>query len=224
MPPIKKNNALAHVRSKVDVPDLVEKRRAQFIDAAIELFGQRGYHVTTIRDIAQVAGVSIGLIYQYVEDKEDILFLALMQVLDQYIQEIPPAVARATNPIEKIDAAVSAYIHIIDKNVNATVLAYRETKSLRKERRTLIQQKELESNALIAECLMESIADGSMKAETDVEMLTYQIVMFSHAWALKSWRFRPLMTVHQYIERGLRLILPSVLTAKGRRAYVRLHG
>lgn len=220
--PLQKNNALAHVRSKVDVPDLVEKRRAQFIDAAIALFGQRGYHVTTIRDIAQAAGVSIGLIYQYVEDKEDILFLALMQVLEQYIQEIPPAVAEATTPIEKISTAVSAYIQIIDKNVNATVLAYRETKSLRKERRTLIQQKELESNALIAQCLTDCIDDGSMRADTDVEMLTYQIVMFSHAWALKSWRFRPLMDVEEYIKRGLRLILPSVLTAKGKRAYAKL--
>ncbi len=220
MPP-QKNNALAHVRSKVDVPDLVEKRRAQFIDAAIGLFGQRGYHVTTIRDIAQAAGVSIGLIYQYVEDKEDILFLALMQVLDQYIQEIPPAVERASSPVEKIIAAVSAYIQIINKNVNATVLAYRETKSLRKERRTLIQQKELESNALIAQCLTDCINDGSIRPDTDVEMLTYQIVMFSHAWALKSWRFRPVMDVEQYISRGLRLILPSVLTAKGKRAYAK---
>ena len=133
MPSSKKNKS-ALVKSKVDVPQLIERRRAQFIDAAIELFGQRGYHVTTIRDIAQAAGVSIGLIYQYVEDKEDILFLALMQVLDQYINEIPPIVAQAKGPVQKIVAAVNAYVLIIDGNVNATVLAYRETKSLRKER------------------------------------------------------------------------------------------
>jgi AcrR family transcriptional regulator len=220
--PQSKNNALAHVRSKVDVPGLVEKRRAQFIESAIDLFGQRGYHVTTIRDIAQAAGVSIGLIYQYVEDKEDILFLALMQVLDQYIQEIPPVLAESTNPVEKIDAAVRAYIHIIDKNVNATVLAYRETKSLRKERRAIIQQKELESNALITECIAQCIKDGTMKSDLDVEMLTYQIVMFAHAWALKSWRFRPEMDVEEYIQRGLNLILPAALTLKGKRAYEKL--
>ena len=220
--PQSKKNALAHVRSKVDVPGLVEKRRAQFIDAAIDLFGQRGYHVTTIRDIAQSAGVSIGLIYQYVEDKEDILFLALLQVLDQYIQEIPPVMAQAKSPVEKIDAAIRAYINIIDKNVNATVLAYRETKSLRKERRAIIQQKELESNALIAECLKNCISEGTMKSDTDVEMLTYQIVMFAHAWALKSWRFRPEMDVDQYIRRGLSLILNAALTLKGKRAYEKI--
>ena len=48
------------VKSKVEVPELIEKRRGQIIKAAIELFGKRGYHVTTIRDIAERANVSIG--------------------------------------------------------------------------------------------------------------------------------------------------------------------
>jgi AcrR family transcriptional regulator len=222
MPP-KKKNVASQVKSKVEAPLLVEKRRAQFIEAAIELFGQRGYHVTTIRDIAQAAGVSIGLIYQYVEDKEDILFLALMQVLDQYIHEIPSAVGQASGPLQKIMAAVGSYIHIIDGNVNATVLAYRETKSLRKERRLLIQQKELESNALIADCLAQGIAAGLFAADTDVEMMTYQIVMFSHAWALKAWRFRSMMSVEEYIDRGLKMILGAALTPKGKRLFLNLN-
>jgi AcrR family transcriptional regulator len=48
------------VKSKVDVPELIEKRRGQIIAAAIELFARDGYHVTTIRDIAKRADVSIG--------------------------------------------------------------------------------------------------------------------------------------------------------------------
>lgn len=223
MPPKKKIES-AQVKSKIDAPLLVEKRRAQFIEAAIELFGQRGYHVTTIRDIAQAAGVSIGLIYQYVEDKEDILFLALMQVLDQYINEIPPVVEQAEGPLQKIIAAVDAYIHIIDGNVNATVLAYRETKSLRKERRLLIQQKELESNALIADCLEQGVAAGLFAVDTDLEMVTYQIVMFAHAWALKAWRFRSMMSVEEYISRGLKMILSAALTPKGKRLFISLQG
>jgi hypothetical protein len=46
--------------------------------------------------------------------------------------------------------------------------------------------------------------------------------MFAHAWALKSWRFRPEMDVEEYIQRGLNLILPAALTLKGKRAYEKL--
>ena len=69
------------VVSKVEVPELVKKRQSQILKAAIETFGKHGYHVTTIREVAQRAKVSVGLIYQYVHDKEDVLFLALVEVM-----------------------------------------------------------------------------------------------------------------------------------------------
>jgi AcrR family transcriptional regulator len=209
------------VKSKVEIPELVEKRRGQFIDAAITLFGKQGYHVTTIREIAVAAGVSIGLIYQYVEDKEDILFLALVEVLESYKRQIPLALQDIEHPLDRISGAVHAYCRVNDENVNATVLAYRETKSLRKERRVLIQEKELETNALITACIDDCIASGYFEPDVDVEMLTYQVVMFSHAWALKAWRFRPMMTLSEYVNRGLNLMLRSVLSAKGKRFFNR---
>jgi TetR/AcrR family transcriptional regulator, cholesterol catabolism regulator len=210
-------SSAATVRSKVEVPELIERRRAQFIDAAIKLFGQHGYHVTTIKQIADTAGVSIGLIYQYVQDKEDILFLALVQVLDSYKQHIPQALEGIEDPLDRFRAAVRAYCQVNADNVNATILAYRETKSLRKHRRTLIQQKEIETNALIASCIEDCIA-ARLFDPVDVELLTYQIVMFCHAWALKAWHFRGRMTIDAYVERGTSLMMNSILTPKGKRA------
>jgi hypothetical protein len=43
--------------------------------------------------------------------------------------------------------------------------------------------------------------------------------MFSHAWALKAWRFRRMMTFDQYIARGLRLMLNPVLSPRGKRKF-----
>jgi AcrR family transcriptional regulator len=209
------------VKSKVEVPELVEKRRAQIIKAAIELFGKRGYHVTTIRDIAKRANVSIGLIYQYVSDKEDVLFLALIEVLDGYQRGIPSAIADVEEPLARFCGAVRAYCAVNDQKGDATVLAYRETKSLRKDRRDLIKQKEIETNRLIEACINDCVRAGLFE-KVDVELFTYQIVMFSHAWALKAWRFRRLMTLDQYVRRGLRLMLGPVLTKRGERVFSKL--
>jgi len=209
------------VKSKVEVPELIEKRRSEIVKAAIDLFGKRGYHVTTIRDVADRAKVSVGLIYQYVEDKEDVLFLALIEVLDSYKRRIPSALSELTEPMERFYAAVRAYCDVIDKNVDATVLAYRETKSLRRERRNLIKQKETETNALIAACIEDCIAAGLFD-KIDVEFFTYEIVMFCHAWALKAWRFAGAMSVDEYVQRGLDLMINAVVTARGKRDYDRL--
>lgn len=209
------------VVSKVEVPELVAKRQAQILHAAVELYGKQGYHVTTIKEVAQRAGVSVGLIYQYVQDKEDVLFLALTEVLDSYLREIPRALTGLTDPMERFCAAVRAYGHVIDERIEATLLVYRETKSLRRERRDLIKRKETESNKLIADCIEHCVREGLFK-DVDVELFTYQIVMFCHAWALKAWRFQSRMTIAEYVERGLKLMLNPVVTARGKRSFGRL--
>ncbi|MBL1151002.1 MAG: TetR/AcrR family transcriptional regulator [Armatimonadetes bacterium] len=50
-----------------------EARRCQLIEAALELFAERGFDATTIKDICERAGVAPGLIYHYFESKESLL-------------------------------------------------------------------------------------------------------------------------------------------------------
>ncbi len=202
------------VKSRVEQPELVERRRGQIVGAATELFGRHGYHPTTIRDIARCAEVSIGLIYQYVEDKEDVLYLAIWRVLDSYRSEIPKAIDDIAEPLLRFCAAVGAYCRVVDANRPATVLAYRETKSLRRERREAIKEMERETNGLIAACIRDCIAGGLFRA-VNVDLLTYQIVMLAHSWALKDWHFGPRMTLEDYIGDSLDLMLGPVLTEAG---------
>ena len=60
--------------------------------------------MTTIRDIAKRADVSIGTIYQYVSDKEDVLFLTLIEVLDAYQRHVPAAIAGVSEPLARFHA------------------------------------------------------------------------------------------------------------------------
>lgn len=59
-----------------------ERSRSQILDAALKLFSHHGYGATSVRDIAEEAGVSKGNVYHHFPDKESI-FRAL---LDQYFQ------------------------------------------------------------------------------------------------------------------------------------------
>lgn len=207
------------IKTRIDDPALVERRRAQLTAAAIATFSDRGFHSTTIRDVALRAGVSIGLIYQYVKDKDDLLLLALMEVLHSYRRQIPPALEDVADPLERFCTAVRTYCHVNGENREATVLAYRETKSLSKKRRDLIKQLECETNELIAACVRDCVTAGLFRRDLDVELFTYQIVMFSHAWALKAWRFASQMNVDEYVDRGLRLMLFPVLTGEGEKRF-----
>ncbi|MDZ4763072.1 MAG: TetR/AcrR family transcriptional regulator [Chloroflexota bacterium] len=52
---------------------LIAARRNQILDAAAGVFAEKGFHPTTIRDIAQAAGIADGTIYNYFENKTALL-------------------------------------------------------------------------------------------------------------------------------------------------------
>jgi TetR/AcrR family fatty acid metabolism transcriptional regulator len=52
---------------------LIAARRAQILDAAAKVFAQKGFHATTIKDIAKAAGIAEGTIYNYFENKTALL-------------------------------------------------------------------------------------------------------------------------------------------------------
>jgi AcrR family transcriptional regulator len=209
------------VKNPVTDEALVQRRLSQITAAAVELFSTQGYYNTTILDVARKAGVSSGLIYRYVNDKEDVLQLALLSVLEHYRVEIPRALEGISDPLERWFAALRAYCRVIDRHRVATVLAYRSTKSLPPERREGIKQSEIETNGLVAGCLRDCIAAGLFRS-VNVNVVTYQFVSFAHTWALKHWRLKELCTFDEYVASGLDLFAHALFTQKGWRHHRKL--
>ena len=74
-------------------PKVVEDRRDQIIDAAMQVFAQKGFSRATNKDIAREAGITPGLIYYYFESKEDLLKMIIeTRSPAQLITTLPPQV------------------------------------------------------------------------------------------------------------------------------------
>jgi AcrR family transcriptional regulator len=206
------------VLALVTDPRLVEERRGQIVRAAVKLFAERGYYTTTIQEIAREAGISTGLVYQYVRDKDDLLLLALKLVLDTYEHEIPARMAGIESPLARLCTALATYCEIVDRLRDATVLTYRSTKSLREDRRTLIMDGETRTNRIVEACIDDCVAAGEMRA-VNKQLYAYLVVMFCHAWALKHWALRGRYSLARYVREGLALLIEPFVTAPGRAAY-----
>jgi AcrR family transcriptional regulator len=205
------------VESVVTDARLVGERRGQILRAAVRLFSEKGYYTTTISQIAREAGISTGLIYQYFGDKDDILLLSLKLVLETYEREIPARLEGVAHPVERLCMALWAYCTIVDGLREATVLAYRSTKSLRADRRALVKEDETRTNRILQGCLRACVAGGYMR-ELNEYLLVYQYVLFCHAWALKHWALRKKFGLGRYVDEGIGLLVEPFLTARGRAA------
>jgi len=208
------------IQSRVEDPDRIEWRREQIVRAAVRCFASDGYHRTTIKDIADTAGFSSGLIYSYVKDKEDVLFLVFRLIFETYQREIPRRLEGITDPLQRFCTAVRAYCEAVDSNLGATVVGYHESGSLRPALLEAVQKMELETNRLISEPVEACIAAGHFRA-VNVDLLTFRVVFLAHGWALKHWHFARIVSLEGYIEEGLNLFLNALLTPAGRRHWQR---
>ncbi|HLF32565.1 MAG TPA: TetR/AcrR family transcriptional regulator [Xanthomonadales bacterium] len=186
------------------------QRRGQIIAAAVQLFAEKGYHKTRVQDIAVRVGISAGLIYQYVQDKETLLLLSILDVLDSYATELPLAVRGIDDPLERCCAAFRAYCKVVDERREATVLAYVSTKSLPPKQRQFIKNAERDTNQMIASYIQTCIDQGVFRP-VDCELATYQLVMYAHAWALKHWQLKNRFDLETYVAQGLDLFLHAML-------------
>jgi len=200
--------------SQVEDAERVEWRRDQVVRAAVERFAVNGYHGTTIKEIAETAGVSPGLIYSYVKDKEELLLLVFMTIFKKYQEEIPKQLEGVQDPLQRFCAAVRAYCESVGGNIGATVVGYQESKSLNPERRQIVKTLELETNELIAGPVRECMKAGYFRS-VNVDLFTFRAVLFAHGWALKNWHFRDIITLRGYIEEGLDQFLHALLTPFG---------
>ncbi len=71
--------------------DSVPDRRSQILDAALICFAKRGFHQTSMHDISAEAGISVGLIYRYFENKEAVI----SAMADRHKKEIGEVLERA---------------------------------------------------------------------------------------------------------------------------------
>ncbi|NLY64951.1 MAG: TetR/AcrR family transcriptional regulator [Alcaligenaceae bacterium] len=209
-------------QNKTEDSPRVAKRRAQLVQAAITQFSRLGYHTTTIKDIADEAGVSPGLIYQYVPDKQELLFLALQHIVQRNDTELPLALEGVVDPIARLYRAVESYTYVIDTSRQASQLTYREMRSLKPEYIEHVKQLELQTNGLIVKCVDDCIRAGYL-AETHVELLVYRIVIAAQGWALKHWRLKHIVTLDEYLDKAIHAIWKSLLLPRGTSRYEELH-
>ena len=207
------------VKTQVSDSKLVGERRSQLVLTAIELFSRKGYHATTVKEIADLARVSPGLVYQYFEDKEDILFLSLQVVVHSINRVIPPAIDGVEHPVTKFAVAFIEYCNIVDKNRQAVELTYRETKSLNSEYRNALKGMETTTNSIIKVCLDECVRRKYMR-DVNMEIFVYQVILAAQTWALKHWRLSSMTTAQEYTRTQLDFLLNAVLTKSGWNSYL----
>lgn len=186
-------------------------RRDELLATAGRLFAEQGLRSTTVRDIADAAGILSGSLYHHFDSKEtmvdEILRGFLDDLFDRY-REISGAGESATDTLRGL---VIASFESIDAQRNAVAIYQDEAKRLAvHERFTYISELNTEFRQLWQSVLHRGVDAGEFRPDLDVE-LAYRFLRDT-VWVAVRW-YRPggSMTVETIADQYLSIVLDGIL-------------
>lgn len=153
----------------------------KLLHAANILFIEHGFHKTSVRMIADAAGISMGSLYRYIRQKEDLIFLAAAfpaaEVRDRLTSVSSTGPARL-----RISTLFSEYSEVIDHHRDELRMLNREIDHLPRFRNPEIRQMTQWAISQFERCIADGIAAGDIEA-CDSHLLAVAIHALAHAWS-----------------------------------------
>jgi len=88
------------------------ERRTIILQDALRLFAERHYSIVTVRDIAQLCGINVGLLYHYFDNKDDLVRRALGYAIEQTVARYEARRAAGLDPLAEILAWFDTHIEL----------------------------------------------------------------------------------------------------------------
>jgi AcrR family transcriptional regulator len=197
------------VPTQIKNQELVNERRRQIADAAVKLFIDKGFHKTTTREIAGAAGISTGLLYEYVRTKEDVLYLVCDAIHSEVEQGVTHALRKAFRGRDVLAAMIKEYFMVCNRMSDHILLIYQETRTLPPHWRKRVLDKEIKVTELFVDVVKKLVEAGDLPSlnKPTIKLIAHNITVLGHMWTFRRWFLTRHYTIDEYIEIQTRFIL-----------------
>ncbi len=156
---------------------------------AAELFAERGYRATTVREIAESAGVLSGSLYHHFDSKESIIDELLSSYLDELLAQYRAIVSEGGTSIEVLSNLVRVAFSSFDRHRAAITVFQNERQYLMNfPRFAYLAKTEQAFSRLWMKVIREGIASGELRADLDPKIV--QRFIRDAIWVAVRW-YRP---------------------------------
>ena len=132
------------VKARVKDKNLIGEKRRQIIEGAIQVFKKKGYHKATVREIAREAGIGLGSIYDYVNSKDDILYLFFENYVTTFFEKVRSRASMVADPLLRLEITFRAFVEAAMELEDQVMLSYTQARYVKKDYLKVILRKESE--------------------------------------------------------------------------------
>jgi AcrR family transcriptional regulator len=115
-----------------------DERLDRLLATAARVFADRGYHATTMRDLARVTGMSLAGMYYYVGSKDELLYRIQERCFEQVLAGARAAVSQGTTPADRIARFIRHHVVFFARHMSEMKVLSHEAESLSGPRREKI--------------------------------------------------------------------------------------
>ncbi len=188
--------------------DLIGRRHAEICDAALKLFSRKGFHQTTVREIAEACGLGIGTLYSYIKTKEDILYLVYRRILETFEARMLHATEGIQDPRLQLKVALEETLKIYDECQDVVLLLYQESHALGRQGLQGLFEVDRTYVGIFREILERGTRAGQF-AVKEPHLLAVCILFLCAVWDLKRWNLQG-FTLDEVIDSLTSLVLNGI--------------
>src|SRR3954447_20481240 len=165
------------------------ERRAELLAIAATLFAERGLRATTVRDIADAAGILSGSLYHHFDSKESMVDEILSTFQEELFGQYDEILASGADPRAKLEQAVRVSFDAIDQHHSEVAIFQNDAAYLG----TLdgfgyLAERHAQSREVWIRLLREGAAAGVLREDLDID-LAYRFIRDT-VWVAVNW-YRP---------------------------------
>lgn len=138
-------------------------KKSSIIRAAFRLFAEKGFHHTTVEEIAALAGVGKGTVYEYFSSKQKLLQETLLLASDYYFSDFTRHMEGIGDLKEKLKRLVELHFQFLVEHRDIARVVLFEHRYITEDLGDLLVEKEKRRTAYLAELLKVSAAQGEIR-------------------------------------------------------------
>ena len=156
-------------------------RRDELVAVATRLFAERGYHGTSMADLAVAMGVQKGSLYSLTESKQELLVAVTRDGAAAFHAALD-GVHEDEAALERVRLALRAHLAVVAEQVDAATVFTREWRFLDEPEATAFRAERRRYEERWRELLREAAERGALRADLDVEAAVL-LVLSAANWA-----------------------------------------
>jgi len=182
-----------------------EDRRSQILRIATELFREKGYHGTSLEDIADRVGFTKPAIYYYFDSKEDLLFAIVERVVSRALERVKAIQAQELPPVEAMHAILVENTRVVLEHLDENTAFYNERGLLSAERERMVRDIERAYTLVLRETYAEGVRTGDL---LDIDpTVAVSTLLGATIWVYRWFRPGGRLSIEQVAEGVAQLLL-----------------